>query len=260
MQLVQFFGAFKIGAGPFGRCAGIGETGRECAAYLFQNKNRMFDRNDLVEKFWAFEDPVSAKSNLVSMSSRLRRTLNATRGLETELCSDKWSLGVYSRGALNSDTEELEQIYGQLTTGEGDTRAVSQRLADLYCGSFLPGHSSRWTMIERERLQSIFVRAALLVIDRLMRKGAFEEAIDNCRLVLVHDPLREAVHRRIMLIRAIKGENAKLRQHYARLQDFVMAECDAQPDDRTQTLLAGLCRGPTRSELEVLIAEELAIT
>lgn len=259
MQVIQLLGTFQVGRGATARCAGIGEIGRECAAHFFQNLNRMFDRTDLVEKFWATDDPFSGKAALNSVLSRLRRTLHATQGLEIEVRSDKWSVGVFTEAKDTSDTAILAQIYRDLKRGDVDVEVAGQSLQRLYRGNFLPGHSSSWTMIERERLQAMFVRSALRVTDHLMRKADYDESIDHCRFILTHDPLREAVHRRIMLIRAIKGENSKLRRDFARLVEFAKVECDATPFERTQGLYAALCANPSLPELEALIAQELAL-
>lgn len=257
MTALQFLGTFQIGNGAAARCAGIGESGRECAAFLFQHPNRFFDRSELVEKFWSSEDTVGAKAALNSVASRLRRTLAASKGLQVEIRADKWSVGAYCEATDVTDTARLERIYHSLKNDGVDFAQATCELSDLYRGNFLPGHTSQWTHIERERLQALFVRSALRITDHLMRSGALDDAIDICRLVLTHDPLREAVHRRIMLIRAIKGESTKLRQHFANLQAFVKVECEADPGVRTQRLFAALCASAKTVDLQSLVAEEL---
>ena len=258
MQCIKFLGAFQIGTGTSARCAGIGEAGRECVAFLIQNSNRMFERTHLVDKFWFREERIIAKSALNSVASRLRKALNSTKKLEIELRSDKWSLGVFLQEESLTDTSVLESIYRRLKSGNGEARKLSSRLADVYRGDFLPGHGNRWTIIERERLQAIFVRSALCVTDHLIEEGAHEEAIDNCRLILSHDPLRESVHRRVLILKALNGESTKVRQHYKNLVEFIREECDAAPDIRTQNLYKSLCSRPTRQQLNYIAASELS--
>lgn len=258
MSAVAFLGTFSVGPGNAARCAGIGSVGRECVAYLFQNANRLFDRDDLIDRFWTSDAAASSRAALNSTTSRLRRCLKQPSLLQRVfLKSDKWSLGVFFDDPDLTDTGRLEEIYRTLRAGEGDVGTLSDELARLYRGDFLPGHSNRWTLIERERMLSLYVRSVLITTDRFFRKGAHREAADSCREILKHDPLRESVHRRLMLLHALNGEGGRLRRHFRRFEQFLRLECSASPTRRTQELFGALCKDPLLADLESLLEQEV---
>lgn len=255
---IRFLGTFCVGSGNAARCSGIGEAGRECVGFLFQNRNQTFDRLELVERFWTYSNLADAKAGLNSMTSRLRVALRQMIGSGVTMESDNWSLGVYCDKPEIVDSARLEKVYDEIRQRSCDVEAVGYRLRDLYQGNFLPGLQGQWAMVERERLQSLFVRTALVVTDHMIRAKEYEIAIDNCRFILTQDPLREAVHRRIMMLRAITGEQAKMRQHFASFEGFVRTACDAAPDKRTRMLFDELCAQPGLQDLEQLVKRELA--
>ncbi len=246
-----------MGSGAAARCAGIGEAGRECAGFLFQNPNQLFDRADLAERFWSSNSFVDAKAAISSMTSRVRAALRQMKNPDIHIKSDKWSLGVFYEDSKFVDTANLERIYSQVQKGIFDLGSLECCLGSLYRGKFLPGLQGHWAVIERERLQSMFVRTALMAIDHFIDQRNYQTALDTCRYVLSHDPLRETVHRRVMILMAISGENARMRQHYANLEAFVITACDAQPDKRTRELFDDLCTQPSRPYLDQLVEREL---
>jgi len=256
MPGVQFLGTFKVGADRAGRCPGIGPAGRETVAYLFHNANRLLDRDEIIDRFWVLDDLGDAKSALNSTTSRLRRALSHPDISRVELRSDKWSLGVFVQDNDVSDVALLAEIYRQLKIGEGDVRRHYDQIIQLYRGEYMPGHANRWTLLERERLQGLFVRSTLLITDQFMKDGALDDAADGCRSILTHDLLRESVHRRLLLLHALRGEGQKIRQHYKRLENLLWAECKSKPTHRTRSLFEALCEDPSPQALETIFAAD----
>ncbi|QFT32206.1 Bacterial transcriptional activator domain protein [Labrenzia sp. THAF82] len=259
MNDVSFLGTFRVGTGSNARCAGSGVAGRETIAYLFQNPNHMFDREVITQRFWSDEDRENSKPALNNVASRLRRALEKSKIKSVVLRADKWSIGIYLEDEELTDTRALSLALRQLQLGEGDPQELYRRIQDLYRGEFLPGHSNCWTMIERERMLSIYVRAMLLVTERLFREKAYNEATDCCRAILAHDPLRESVHRRLMLLQVLRGEGGKMCQHYSNFKNTLRAECCAAPTWRTQSLFAVLSKEPSRSQLESIVNGEISV-
>lgn len=258
MPGAKFLGTFQIGAGQYSRCPGIGGVGRECVSYLFQNANRFLDRDDIIDKFWERDDRSDGKSALNSTTSRLRRALTAPGLPNIEMLSDKWSLGIFMDTPDASDTAILADIYRQLKAGQGDVREHYRKLVAIYNGEFIPGHVNRWTIFERERLLGLFVRSCLLIVDQLIQEGEYSHAAEGCRIILVHDPLRESVHRRLLLLHALRGEGQKIRQHFERFENFVWAECHAKPTRRTRSLYDALCTDPSEHALDGFFQAEIS--
>ena len=258
MPLLKFLGTYKIGSGATSRCPGIGGAGRQCVAFLFQNPNHYFDRDELVDRFWYSEDCTGAKSLLNSTASRLRQALKPNEMRDIELRSDKWSMGIYMSDPTLTDTGGLAEVYRSLLSNDGDVRRQFQNATDLYRGDFLPGYTNHWTLIERERMLGLYVRTILLITDRLFQEGAHAEAVEGCRNILEHDRLRESALRRMMLLWALRGEGVKMRQYFRKFCSQVREECDAAPTRRTQSLYEALCRDPTAQDFDDIIAQELA--
>ncbi len=238
---IRFLGTFSIGrGGSASLCPGIGGPGRECVAHLFQNPDRQFDRDLLIERIWSRSGTIDPRGALNSTLSRLRAALRLA-GPQAEDCleSDKWSVRLAADPGFDVDSLALGRLARR---GAGAEEAIAQAW-QIYAGNFLPGCTGFWAVTERERLLSLYVATLLRACGQLAGEGRLQMAIACCRTILLHDPLRERVHRRLMLLHAASREPHLSRRHFEEFRRFLRDSCDTDPLPETCELAALLAGG-----------------
>lgn len=99
------------------------------------------------------------------------------------------------------DFEQFKMLSNQAAAAsDSEAEEVLLRQAvDLVKGDFCEDVFSDWCLIERERLSRAYLRIlGQLMVSALSRK-AYEEALKYGEMILSVDPLREEVHRALML-------------------------------------------------------------
>ena len=82
---------------------------------------------------------------------------------------------------------------------------IKEILAVLYRyeGPFLDGEDADWILEERERLHSLFIRSAMIVVRHLGLCAQYHDAILLARHALRFDPYREELVRHLLTLLAL---------------------------------------------------------
>ena len=142
-------------------------------------------------------------------------------------------------------------VWVDVAAFEGDVAAVRDCRADamspeqirgleeaatLYTGDLLENWYQDWCLIERERLQNLFLR----VLDRLAhcceRRATYDAGIHYGQRTLRIDPARECTHRRLMRLHALAGNRTEALRQYQRCTRVLRRELDVAPTTATQRL------------------------
>ena len=121
------------------------------------------------------------------------------------------------------------------------TPEIALAAVEAYAGPFLEGVSlsdaydfDDWLFLERERLLSLFLSALCRLDDHYTTLGDHERAADVARRVLSEDPLREDVHRSLMLHLAAAGQRAAALTQYGVCKDLLAKELERRRCRRRQ--------------------------
>ena len=113
----------------------------------------------------------------------------------------------------------------------------------LYYGDFLEGFHiddapefDYWRVVERERLRQLALTGLLRLADYDETRGETAVAIESLRRLLVLEPWREAIHRRIMLLLARAGDYNSAIKQYQECCAVLEKELDVPPMPETETL------------------------
>ena len=130
----------------------------------------------------------------------------------------------------------------------------SQAIA-LYRGDLLGDCYEDWCIVERERLQWLYVRALARLMAYNSMNAEYDLAIDCARRILSCDPLREEVHRDLMRLHLDAGQPAAALRQYRQCEDLLRDELGVEPAPETRALLAPILgaaetpeRAPFRSD------------
>ena len=124
------------------------------------------------------------------------------------------------------------------TDAGGSTRGLLAGVLEQYSGPFLEGEDEDWILVERERLHSLYVRAANELAQEYAGMTRYEEAVEVLRGVLAYDPFRETVHRQLMVMLVLNGQRAEALRSHERWRDMMRRDLGICPMPRTVELMA----------------------
>ena len=187
-------------------------------SYLALHQGVPQSRTKLAALFWPDSTETQAHTNLRNLLYKLRSALPSS---DQWLMSDRhfllwrdctyWRLDVleFERAIARAKQAELE-------SDDTALRVALERAVALYCGELLPGCYDEWVLLERERLNQVF----LSVLEHLLclrgRDGDYPGALALAHRIVREDPFHEAGYRHMMRLYAASGNRAAaLRTYHA---------------------------------------------
>jgi len=222
---------------------------QEMFSYLLLNGQREHAREALAGLLWSDSDAERARRYLRKAIWQLQTALQACSDQKMDdvlLLNSEW-VGV-NRGLVWVDCQELERLFSEVRDVSGRDLAPSafatlDAAAQLYHGELLEGCYEDWCLLERERLQHIY----LCTLDKLMgyceAQGEYQAAIDYAYRILRYDRAREHTHRRLMRLRFLAGDRTGALTQYRRCVRLLKRELNVAPTAETQALYAQICAG-----------------
>ena len=239
---ISLFGNFEVSYQRSSSC--IWEKGKvqELLSFLLLNK-RAYTREFLATLLW---------QNIPTKQSRryLRKTLwqlqqplsNLLDNDERILIVETEIIQINHEFNLWCDVHILEEAF-KMCTGIKGADLSSQIVQKLriaiknYRGDLLEGWFYDWCIIERERLQGIY----LILLDRLIENcifnGRFDEGIRYSFEVLAFDPAHERTHRHLMELYYGMGDRTRALRQFHTCTKILKKELNITPNKRTMNLL-----------------------
>ena len=220
-------------------------------AYLITHRQRPQPRDRLAGMFWGDRPERKARSSLSTALWHVRRCLPA----EDFLVSDRQSVQADPEADLWVDVDAFVARASQ------EHEKGLQLAVALYRGDFLDGLYDDWIINERYRLQALFAK----VLERLMHlresKRDPRGVLSVATRLLRQDPLRENAHRAAMRAYCQLGRRNAALEQYARCQDLLRQELDAEHTGCTTALYRKIRSGRFAAvpEREPALGEEPAI-
>lgn len=229
----------------------LGRPGQLLLGYLVLNRGRAHSRERLAELLWADGGGDGRpRRRLNTALWRLRQSLAPPGSSRTEWLTSTPAGEVGfapGDGPLAADApcwidvEAFAQpvrtalrVPPQEATAE-DASAV-EAAVELYAGDLLEGCYDDWVLSERRVLQDLLLAG----LDWLMRHHAAgrrtEAALHAGRRLLMHDPLREDVHRTLMLLYDHAGKRREALRQYDYCRDLLASELGITPESETEAL------------------------
>src|SRR5262249_35788135 len=127
-----------------------------------------------------------------------------------------------------------------------------ERTIDIYAGPFLEGEDADWILEERERLHSLFIRAATELLRQYGHLERYEEAIAVARRVLATDPFRESIHRDLVILLLLNGQRGGALRQHDRWSAQLQEELGIRPMPQTLRLIEEIRSGSIFDRIESL--------
>jgi len=216
---------------------------QELFCYLLLHRDHSLPRETLASILWPETTTTQSKKNLRQALWQLQSAL----GSQNEPTNDRLLLVDPDWVQLNSeadlwlDVAEFEQVFNlvQKTPGQEIDNPTAQLLQDtvqLYQGPLLEGWYQDWCLLERERLQSMY----LAMLDKLMSFTEahcdYETGLLYGMRIMCYDRARERTHRRMMRLYYLLGDRAEALRQYERCAAALDEELGISPSKSTQAL------------------------
>ncbi len=216
---------------------------QELFCYLLLNRSRPQSREALAGLLWGDSPTAQSKKYLRQALWHLQTVLSLPERNETPrlLVVDADWVNVSSDADYWFDVQQFETTFGgaQGTIGQHfdpNTAAAVAKAVDLYRGDLLEGCYDDWCLIERERLQNIY----LMMLDKLMAYSEtaehYDSGIDYGARILACDRAREHTHRRLMRIYYLAGDRTSALRQYDRCVAALKEELGVKPARKTSQL------------------------
>jgi len=242
----------------------FGPSGRLMASYLFQFPGRVLRREYLAEMFWDDRSLAQARAAMNTALWRLRSLLARVPGQlgDGGLVSSGDEIVFERPSWIEIDTHDFNSAVRDALSGRADEGGEArvrklEYAAALYTGSFLEGDDADWVIGERERLHSLYVRCLNQLTQLFASRGEYEPAIDAARRVLVADPFRETVMRRLCILLFLNGQRAQAIHDLTRWQVALRAQVGVDAMPETLTLRGALVSGSICNEIEYWCRDHL---
>ena len=213
---------------------------QELFCYLLLHRDHSLPRETLASILWPETTTAQSKKNLRQTLWQLQTAL----GSQNESVNDRLLLVESDWVQLNSeanlwlDVAVFEQAYNlaQKIPGQELDSSTAQLLLDtvqLYQGPLLEGWYQDWCLLERERLQSMY----LTMLDKLMSycevSHDFETGLLYGMRIMCYDRARERTHRRMMRLYYLTGDRAEALRQYERCAIALAEELGISPSKST---------------------------
>jgi len=238
----------------------------ELFAYLALNRKAPHTREHLAGVFWGESTEERARHTLNTTLWRINRVLEPPDAPAHErgyLRVTPQHIGFNAASGVWLDVAEFEsrcELAEQTDSAEQRVKLYSQAV-NLYRGDLLADCYEDWCIVERERLQGLYVLALARPMEHNFSKTEYDRAIDCARRILSCDPLREEVHRDLMRLHMHAGQPAAALRQYRNCEDLLRDELGVEPATETRAMLAPILGAsarpaprPTVRDLDALTA------
>ncbi len=194
-------------------------------------------REQVVEILWPDVDLPSA------LNSFGKALYAARRAFEPDLLprqSSSYLCLTDSMLALNTDVVSIDadrfQALAENALKLGDVDSYETALA-AYSGELLPeDRYEDWCAERRDFLEDLQIRLLVALAESLENEGAIGASIERFREVLQHDPAREDVHRRLMVLYAESGSRDQAVRQFQWCEDVLRRDLGLAPEGATLAL------------------------
>lgn len=244
---VHSLGAFRVSRGEVEVEAR--DWQRDKARQLFQllltQRGQWLQRDEIVERLWPNLSPEAALRDFKVALNALNRALEPAHAPDAAfafIARDGASYRLRPEADLWLDAAEFEAecAHGLRHADRGEEAEAIKHLQSalaLYSGNYLPeALYDDWAGAERERLLSLFLRAADRLAGMLLEAANYTQTLDICARILALDPCWERAYRLQMLAYSRQGDRTLALRTFQRCAATLKSELGVEPTPATATL------------------------
>jgi DNA-binding SARP family transcriptional activator len=216
------------------------QKARDLLAYLVTFRGRTHPRPVLAGILWPDLPEGKARRRLSDTLWRVRRALGDL------VMADEERVWLDAKVPYWLDVQEFKIKRQEAGNGEQETDSCILSLVScvqLYLGPFLDGLYYDWALLERERLQGLYLETLKCLLEHNKQAGDYAEALSIAQQLVAAEPLHEAAHRELMRLYHLLGRDAEAITQYHRCCEILREELEALPAPETEALYQTLSNG-----------------
>jgi DNA-binding SARP family transcriptional activator len=237
---IQLFGKFGVRRGTQLVKGLEASKHQELLSYLLLRSDRCHPRETLASMLWSDMPTERSKKYLRQALWHLQRTLtDCGGGAHFIIVTHDWIEMTLKGIWLDVALFERLCATGQGATGKKLKTSEAEMLkkaVQLYKGNLLDGWYQDWCLLERDRLQNLY----LLTLDKLFAYSDehrdYDAAYGYASTILENDRARERTHRQLMRLLYKAGDRTGALRQYERCVQAVEEELGVKPQKDTTDL------------------------
>jgi ATP/maltotriose-dependent transcriptional regulator MalT/DNA-binding SARP family transcriptional activator len=243
---VQTLGPFRVwrGAEEVGADAWQREKARHLFQFLVTHRNRLLNRDQIVEMMWPGLDAETGRRDFKVALSTLRHVLEPNRepGAPSAYVARDGSRYGLRRGAdVWIDAQQFEELVeaGDQASDQDPQVGMDcyQEALGLYQDDYLRDCLYEdWSSEERERLLTLYLRIADRIVQACVDREAWEEVIPVCQAILERDDCWEQAYRSMMTAYAEMGYRVQALRTYQRCARTLRETLGIEPSQATNSV------------------------
>ncbi|GJM42318.1 MAG: hypothetical protein DHS20C20_26000 [Ardenticatenaceae bacterium] len=245
---ISLFGIPKIQGKEVSKTSLDKVKAQELFFFLILHRHKFHTRETLSALLWHEIDSTRAKRYLRKVLWQLQTALKAkdlssnSTTISKILRIDTNTVGINVQEPFWLDTEILEQAFNLCEGKIGAHLKVHEiellnAAIEVYQADLLEGWYQDWCVLERERLQRMF----LIILDKLIEYCTYQNRFDKGVIlgnrVLSYDAAHERTHRHLMRIYYLAGDRTKSIRQFEKCRSIIEKELGVPPSKRTIHLL-----------------------
>ncbi|MEV6493843.1 AfsR/SARP family transcriptional regulator, partial [Actinoplanes sp. NPDC051633] len=231
--LVRVLGPVEVRA-PGGSPCSPAPAVRAVLARLAMDPGRVVSADALTDALWGEELPADAANALQLRVSKLRRAL-ARAGFGADLIVTRAPGYLLDLPAEAVDAHRFERAVA------GADLAGLERALRLWRGPALADvGDTEWSRVERTRLEQLRLAAEADRLDLLIEAGRHAEAVGDLERLVAEHPLRERLHRLLMLALYRSGRQADALAVEQRLRRRLADDLGIDPSPELRELTSAI--------------------
>ena len=223
----------------------LGRPQQLLLGYLVLHRSRSHNRERLSELLWHDAPDDRPRRRLNTALWRLRQSLAPPGGERTSwiTSSSGGEIGFAPDGARASCWIDVEAfadtvrraLQADPTQASAQTASALEMAVELYTGELLEGCYDDWVLPERRALHELLLAGLEWLIHHHAAGDRLNAALDAGRRLLMHDPLREDVHRQLIALYEAAGRRGAAIRQYQYCCDILASELGITPASETET-------------------------
>ena len=233
----------------------LGRPQQLLLGYLVMHRSRPHSRERLAELLWNDAEDDRPRRRLNTTLWRLRQNLALPGGMRTSwiMSTSTGEIGFAPNGHATDGADEScwidveafsatvrQVLQSDPTAAAADLANALETAVQLYAGELLEGCYDDWVMPERRALHELLLAGLEWLVRHHAAGRRLDAALDAGRRLLMHDPLREDVHRQLMALYQAGGRRAEALRQYQYCCDVLASELGITPARETEAMHQGL--------------------
>jgi DNA-binding SARP family transcriptional activator len=250
---VALFGGMEIRVrDEQGRDESVALTGRprKLLAYLALSRRITRHRHELTDVLWSDQDDATRAGSFNTTLWRLRQAIERPplRAASIVICDRSGAVALCGEDQLRTDLDVYARLVAPALAKQ--PQALSERdVADLeqgvvlYSGDVLAGVDDHWALREREKHRRMQLNALGRLLQVDIDRANVKQGIGRAQAILDMDPLREDVHRALIMLFMQSGQRARALMQFECCRDILRRELAIMPMPETVSLYQQISDG-----------------